>query len=41
MSDWLVMNVNDLVVFDFVVKVYNVCCDVEGLNKLIMFSKEY
>lgn len=40
-SDWLVMNVNDSAALDLVAKVYNACCDVEGLNKLTTLSKEH
>ena len=34
------MNVNDSAALDLVAKVYNACCDAEGLNKLTTLSKE-
>jgi len=40
MCDWLVMNVNDSAALDLVAKVYQACCDAEGLNKLTTLSKE-
>ena len=40
MCDWLVMNVNDSAALDLVAKVYQACCDTEGLNKLTTLSKE-
>lgn len=40
MCDWLVMNGSDSAALDLVTKVYQACCDTEGLNKLTSLSKE-
>ena len=34
------MNVKDSAALDLVAKVYQACCDVEGLNKLTTLNKE-
>lgn len=36
MCDWLVMNINDSAALDLAAKVYQACCDAEGINKLMV-----